>query len=114
MALHMNSVGIPERFRSNTGRSRKIRGWGDLGWFRAIWGLKRLLQKLPNRIELCVHRASRHDYKMNSHTIYVIIHDYVILIWYYFDSYLCHPRPESKLVLCMLTSENNLCNVTLM
>ena len=42
MALSMNSVGIPGGFRGNARVFGKI--WG-LGWFRVIWGVKRLLRK---------------------------------------------------------------------
>ena len=35
MALNMNSVAIPEGLRGDA-------GFSGLGWFRAIWGLKRL------------------------------------------------------------------------
>ena len=41
MALDMNSVGIPGGFGATAG-FQKV--W-SLGWFRAIWGLKRLLRK---------------------------------------------------------------------
>ena len=41
MALSMNSVGIPGGFRGNAGFSGNL----GLGWFRAIWGVKRLLRK---------------------------------------------------------------------
>ena len=42
MALSMNSVGIPGGFGATPDFQQKI--WG-LGWFRAIWGVKRLLRK---------------------------------------------------------------------
>ena len=45
MALQMNSVGIPGRFRGNAGFSGKI--WG-LGWFRPILGPQKAnLRKSP-------------------------------------------------------------------
>ena len=42
MALSMNSVGIPGGFWGNAGFSGKF---GVLGWFRVVWGVKRVLRK---------------------------------------------------------------------